>query len=61
MARAIPSGNITAHIVIVHASPYEGSPVTLCCGRTPFELDRFDRMTPWLADVTCGMLEGEQE
>lgn len=41
----------------VHACPPDGSGLTPCCGRTPFELPRTDRMTVHLDRVTCG---GEQ-
>jgi hypothetical protein len=37
----------------VHAGPPDGSAVTPCCGRSPFELPRSDRMTYELALVTC--------
>ena len=38
----------------VHACPPLGQGVTPCCGKTPFELPRADRMTENLVDVTCG-------
>jgi hypothetical protein len=37
----------------VHAGPEDGSAVTPCCGRSPFELPRGDRMTYEPALVTC--------
>ncbi|MDX2954571.1 hypothetical protein [Streptomyces caniscabiei] len=37
----------------VHACPPDGSGLTPCCGRTPFELPRTDRMTRDPAAVTC--------
>jgi hypothetical protein len=37
----------------VHAYPRHGSGLTPCCGRTPFELPRDDRMTEDPARVTC--------
>ena len=36
----------------VHACPPDGSGVTPCCGRTPFELPRTDRMTTDPAEAT---------
>ncbi|MEE1763689.1 hypothetical protein [Streptomyces sp. SP18BB07] len=36
-----------------HASPPDGSGLTPCCGRTPFELPHGDRMTPEAEHVTC--------
>ncbi len=38
---------------IVHAEPPDGSGLTRCCGRTPFELPRTDRMTDGITSVTC--------
>lgn len=41
---------------VVHACPVGDSGVTPCCGRTPFELPRHDRMTVTEDDsalVTC--------
>jgi hypothetical protein len=37
----------------VHGCPPDGSGVTPCCGRTPFELPRTDRMTRDPNAVTC--------
>jgi hypothetical protein len=37
----------------VHACPPEGSGLTPCCHRTPFELPNADRMTAAPSDVTC--------
>jgi hypothetical protein len=39
---------------VTHACPRSGESVTSCCGRTPFELLRTDRMTLDHALVTCG-------
>lgn len=36
----------------VHACPPEGTGVMPCCGRTPFEVPRTDRMTS-TEPVTC--------
>lgn len=36
-----------------HDCPRDGEAVTLCCGRSPFELPRTDRMTVEAALVTC--------
>lgn len=41
---------------IVHACPPEGSGLTPCCNKTPFELPRFERITLVSAKVTCGKL-----
>lgn len=38
---------------VTHDCPREGERVTLCCGRSPFELPRTDRMTVEAALVTC--------
>lgn len=38
---------------VVHRCPPMGSGVTPCCGRTPFELPRFDRITLDPKLVTC--------
>lgn len=38
---------------VVHACPPPGSGLTPCCGRTPFELLRTDRMSGDPAAVTC--------
>jgi hypothetical protein len=40
-------------IVLVHASPQDGSGLTPCCQHTPFELLRTERMTDDPAAVTC--------
>lgn len=36
-----------------HACPPDGSGLTPCCGRTPFELPRTDRITNDPEHVTC--------
>lgn len=36
-----------------HACPPDGSGLTPCCGRTPFELPHDDRMTTKPDRVTC--------
>jgi hypothetical protein len=38
----------------VHACPPDGAITTPCCGRTPFELPRTDRVTTEAGQVTCG-------
>jgi hypothetical protein len=38
---------------IVHHCPLDGCGVTPCCGMTPFELPRTDRMTSDPSLVTC--------
>jgi len=38
---------------VVHACPAAGDGLTPCCGRTPFELLRTDRMSADPAAVTC--------
>jgi hypothetical protein len=46
----------------VHGCPPDGSGLTPCCGRTPFELPRTDRMTRDAALVTCaGPAGGAQQ
>lgn len=37
----------------VHAAPPDGSGLTPCCGLTPFELPRTDRLTAEPGQVTC--------
>lgn len=37
----------------IHGCPPDGSGLTPCCGRTPFELPRTDRMTTDPTEVTC--------
>lgn len=37
----------------IHGCPPDGSGVTPCCGRTPFELPRTDRMSTDPALITC--------
>ena len=37
----------------IHACPPDGSGLMPCCGKTPFELPRSDRMTANPAAVTC--------
>jgi hypothetical protein len=43
---------------VVHACPPHGSGLTSCCGRTPFELLRTDRMSANPASVTCPAAAG---
>lgn len=38
---------------VTHYAPQAGNAVTACCGHTPFELKRDDRMTNDPALVTC--------
>ena len=38
---------------IVHGCPPDGSGLTPCCGQTPFELPRTDRMATDPGFVTC--------
>jgi hypothetical protein len=40
-------------IETVHACPPDGSRVTPCCGESPFDLPRTDRITEDPAQVTC--------
>jgi len=44
---------VTYHRETVHACPPEGKGFTPCCGRTPFDLPRTDRMTLDSSLVTC--------
>lgn len=46
---------------VVHRGPDGSGAVTPCCGRTPFELPRSDRMTYHDALVTCAALAGDRE
>jgi hypothetical protein len=43
---AVPGG-------VVHHCPHDGMLVTPCCGRTPFDLPRTDRVTVDPSLVTC--------
>jgi hypothetical protein len=45
-----PDGVLTA---MVHACPPEGSSDMPCCGRTPFEVPAYDRITADEDLVTC--------
>lgn len=38
---------------IVHLSPTAGSPYTVCCSRSPFDIPRTDRLTEDPGLVTC--------
>jgi hypothetical protein len=40
-------------VVVVHAFPPDGSGLTACCKKTPFEIARTDRMTQVAALVNC--------
>jgi hypothetical protein len=53
-ARAVPAD---APPETVHACPPDGSGLTPCCGRTPFELPGTDRMTTGPSAVTCSTVE----
>jgi len=44
----------------VHESPRDGSGLTPCCGKTPFELPRTDRMTSNPDRVTCSVLKDQR-
>jgi hypothetical protein len=39
---------------VTHACPPDGGGLMPCCGQTPFEVPRTDRMTLDPAQVTCG-------
>lgn len=41
------------NVSTVHACPPDGSGLTPCCGRTPFEIHALDRMAVDLDLVTC--------
>lgn len=40
-------------VVVVHALPPDGSGLTACCKKTPFEIAKTDRMTQVAALVNC--------
>lgn len=42
---------------VVHQAPLEGTDLTMCCQRSPFDLLRTDRMTIIPSLVTCGLPE----
>ncbi|MFJ2174344.1 hypothetical protein ACIOHE_15700 [Streptomyces sp. NPDC087851] len=46
---------------VVHQCPADGSGVTPCCARTPFELPRTDRMTTDSARITCNRNGPEEQ
>ncbi|MFJ8583660.1 hypothetical protein ACIRD2_03230 [Streptomyces sp. NPDC093595] len=48
------NGPQTGVQAVVHATPRKGSGLTPCCGRTPFELPRTDRISIDPFEVTCG-------
>lgn len=45
----------------VHLCPPEGSGEMPCCGRSPFEVPRTDRITEDVYLVTCGVTLAEAE
>jgi hypothetical protein len=44
----------------VHLCPPEGSGMTPCCDKTPFELPYFDRITEDAEQVTCEVLKPDE-
>jgi hypothetical protein len=46
---------VLAWVPVVHRCPPKSWAVTPCCGRTPFELPRTDRMTVDSEQVTCSL------
>jgi hypothetical protein len=38
---------------VTHRCPVGDSPITPCCGRSPFELRATDRLTVYAGLVTC--------
>jgi hypothetical protein len=57
-AKAVPGpeGFATFEVTVttpVHRCPPDGSGITPCCGRAPFELPRWHRMTEDGSLVTC--------
>ena len=53
MCRGLQERENAAPKGTTHACPLEGSAVTPCCHRSPFELSRTDRMTAHRDLVTC--------
>ena len=49
---------VEAKAEIIHLCPYDGTSVTPCCARSPFELKKTDRMTMDRALVTCKGAKG---
>lgn len=49
-----PAPELAAPGEVVHLSPRAATYVTPCCGQTPFDLKRSDRMTNDPSLVTCG-------
>ena len=47
--------------VHIHRCPRQGESVTPCCGKTPFEIPGWHRMTAKPELVNCGRLELEAE
>ena len=41
---------------VIHRCPTKGESLTKCCGKTPFELHPYSRMTLDPELVTCGVL-----
>lgn len=46
---------------VVHAAPVGGFSFTPCCDRTLIELPRYDRVSRWPDEVTCGRLSKQDE
>jgi hypothetical protein len=51
---------VKVDISLVHTTPPKGSGIMPCCGRTPFEVPRTDRMNSNPAYATCGLIKGEK-
>lgn len=44
---------VEVRVSVTHYAPQSGAATTECCGHTPFELKRTDRLTNDPALVTC--------
>lgn len=44
---------VDVQLSFTHYAPQNGAATTACCGHTPFELKRTDRLTNDPARVTC--------
>ena len=56
---AEPLSVLASSFSVVHWGPAHGTGLTQCCGKTPFELSRTDRMTDVAESITCqGVVRG---
>lgn len=44
---------------VVHMVPSDDTSIMPCCGKIPFEVSNFDKITDNTEDVTCGKVVGD--